>query len=65
MTGEEAKRALVDRCPIMYNDIVYLYVDEIIYRRNKNGGIDVYLRIADKCGHSMTQAPLKDVKIKE
>ena len=61
MTNSEAKEALKNRTPIIYNNIEYLYISAIIYRYDKNNTLVVSAELADKCKHSVTIAQLKDV----
>lgn len=65
MTGEEAKRALLEQHPIVNNGIEYLYVSAIIYRRDKNKRIAITLELMDKSGHSVTYAPIESVEKRE
>ena len=61
MTNSEAKEALKNRTPVIYNNIEYLYISAIIYRYDKNNTLVVSAELADKCKHSVTIAQLKDV----
>ena len=61
MTNAEAKEALKNRTPVIYNDIEYLYISAIIYRYDKNNNLVISAELADKCTHSVTIAQLKDV----
>lgn len=64
MTSEEAKRALLERCPVVSDGIEYLYVDEVIYKLDKQGKLTVILQMLDKCGHSVSRAPMSFVELK-
>ena len=61
MTNSEAKEALKNRTPVIYNNIEYLYISAIIYRYDKNQNLVISAELADKCKHSVTIAQLKDV----
>ena len=61
MTNSEAKEALKNRTPVIYNNIEYLYISAIIYRYDKNNNLVISAELADKCKHSVTIAQLKDV----
>ena len=61
MTNSEAKEALKNRTPVVYNNIEYLYISAIIYRYDKNNNLVISAELADKCKHSVTIAQLKDV----
>ena len=61
MTNTEAKEALKNRTPVVYNNIEYLYISAIIYRYDKNNNLVIFAELADKCKHSVTIAQLKDV----
>ena len=58
MTGEELKRALVNRKPVIFKQVngdrlEYAYISGIIYRM-KNGKLDVSAELMDKNFHSVT-----------
>ncbi len=61
MTNSEAKEALKNRTPVIYNNIEYLYISAIIYRYDENNNLVISAELADKCKHSVTIAQLKDV----
>ena len=61
MTNSEAKEALKNRTPVIYNNIEYLYISAIIYRYDKNLNLVISAELTDKCKHSVTIAQLKDV----
>jgi hypothetical protein len=61
MTNSEAKEALENRTPVIYNNIEYLYISAIIYRYDKNNNLVISAELVDKCKHSVTIAQLKDV----
>ena len=61
MTNSEAKEALKNRTPVIYNNIEYLYISAIIYRYDKNNNLVISAELADKCKYSVTIAQLKDV----
>ena len=61
MTNSEAKEALKNRTPVIYNNIEYLYISAIIYRYDDNRNLVISAELADKCKHSVTIAQLKDV----
>ena len=61
MTNSEAKDALKNRTPVIFNNTEYLYISAIIYRYDKNNNLVISAELADKCKHSVTIAQLKDV----
>ena len=61
MTNSEAKEALKNRTPVIFNNTEYLYISAIIYRYDKNKNLVISAELADKCKHSVTIAQLKDV----
>ena len=66
MTNDEAKEAFLTETPIIHKDeyrhinIRYSHISAIIYRRIK-GRVCVSVELADRCGHSFTIAPVKDI----
>lgn len=62
MTNEEAKQALFDRVPVIWNGIEYTRVTAIIYRLDLDGKLIVSAELEDKCGHSVTVARIKDIQ---
>ena len=61
MTNSEAKEALKNRTPVIYNNVEYLYISAIIYRYDHNLNLIIFAELTDKCKHSVTIAQLKDV----
>ena len=61
MTNEEAKKALKNRTPVVFNDTEYLYISAIIYRYDKNRNLVISAELTDKNKRSVTIAQLKDV----
>ena len=61
MTNAEAKEALINRTPVMFNNTEYLYISAIIYRYDKNRNLIISAELTDKCKRSVTIAQLKDV----
>ena len=61
MTNAEAKEALINRTPVIYNDIEYLYISAIIYRYDRNKNLLISAELTDKTQRSVTIAQLKDV----
>ena len=61
MTNAEAKEALINRTPVMFNNTEYLYISAIIYRYDKNQNLVISAELTDKCKRSVTIAQLKDV----
>ena len=61
MTNAEAKEALINRTPVIYNDIEYLYISAIIYRYDRNNNLLISAELTDKTRRSVTIAQLKDV----
>ncbi len=63
MTNDEAKRALMRECPVIYKDIVYKCVSGIIYRKSKKGRVVLSLELTDKtAARSVTIAAANQVK---
>lgn len=63
MTGTEAQEALRRKCPVKYNGIEYLYIDELRYRLNRDGVITGYAVMIDKNKNSEMVAPFRDVEV--
>ena len=61
MTNSEAKEALINRTPVMFNNTEYLYISAIIYRYDDNRNLVISAELTDKCKRSVTIAQLKDV----
>lgn len=61
MTNAEAKEALINRTPVMFNNTEYLYISAIIYRYDNNRNLVISAELTDKCKRSVTIAQLKDV----
>lgn len=61
MTNSEAKEALVNRTPVIFNNTEYLYISAIIYRYDDNRNLVISAELTDKCKRSVTIAQLKDV----
>ncbi len=61
MTNSEAKEALINRTPVMFNNTEYLYISAIIYRYDDNRNLIISAELTDKCKRSVTIAQLKDV----
>ena len=61
MTNTEAKEALKNRTPVIYNNIEYLYISAIIYRYDKNHNLVISAELTDKNKRSVIIAQLKDV----
>ena len=61
MTNLEAKEALINRTPVMFNNTEYLYISAIIYRYDDNRNLVISAELTDKCKRSVTIAQLKDV----
>ena len=61
MTNEEAKLALKNRTPVVFNNTEYLYISAIIYRYDKNHNLVISAELTDKSKRSVTIAQLKDV----
>lgn len=48
--------------PVEYKGIKYRCISAIIYRKGQHETkTDITLELSDKCGHSVTIAPAKDV----
>ena len=61
MTNEEAKTALFNRTPVVYNGIEFLYISAIIYRYDANFKLIISAELQDKSRNSVTIAKIKDV----
>lgn len=61
MTNEEAKAALFNRTPVIYNGAEYLYISAIIYRYDQNFNLVISAELRDKSKNSVTIAKIKDV----
>ena len=61
MTNEEAKLALIQRTPVIFNNIEYSYISAILYRYDKNDNLIISVELTDKNKRSVTIAQLKDV----
>ncbi len=61
MTNSEAKEALINRTPVVFNNIEYSYISAIIYRYDDNRNLVISAELTDKCKRSVTIAQLKDV----
>lgn len=61
MTNNEAKIALKNHTPVVFNGIEYLYISAIIYRYDKNKNLVISAELTDKNTRSVTIAQLKDV----
>lgn len=62
MTNEEIKDALYAETPVEFNGIIYRRISAIIYRKGQNIKTNITVELLDKCEHSVTIAPAKDVK---
>ena len=63
MTNSEAKDALFNRTPVMYNGIVYSHVKQIIYWIDDNGQFRISLTLVDQNQNSRNQARVEDVSL--
>jgi hypothetical protein len=61
MTNADAKEALKNSTPVIYNNIEYLYISGIIYRYDKNHNLVISAELTDKNKRSVIIAQLKDV----
>ena len=61
MTNAEAKEALKNRTPVIFNNTEYSYISAIIYRYDKNRNLVISAELTDKNKRSVTIAQLKDV----
>lgn len=61
MTNAEAKEALKNRTPVIYNNTEYSYISAIIYRYDKNHNLVISAELTDKNKHSVIIVQLKDV----
>lgn len=61
MTNDEAKKALFERTPVIFNGLDYAYISAIIYRYDTKGNLLVSAELLDKNGRSVTIAQVKDV----
>ncbi len=65
MTADEAKKAYYAETPVIHSGIEYERISALIYRKPKGGAPYIQLELLDKCGHSVTIAPLERTSIKE
>jgi hypothetical protein len=63
MTAEEIKDALMKKYPVCAGGITYKCVTAVIYRE-QDGKITVSGELLDRCGHSVTVVPLKNIEKK-
>lgn len=61
MTNSEAKDALLQRIPVIFNGNRYEYISAIIYRYDSNYNLLVSAELTDKNKRSITIARVKDV----
>ena len=61
MTNTEGKNALLNRTPVIFNNIEYLYITKIIYQYDENNNLFISAELLDKSRRSVTIARLKDV----
>lgn len=52
---------MLGKSPVVHNGLKYSRISAIIYRPTDDGSIRVIAELHDKCGHSVTYAPVKDV----
>ena len=67
MTGEEAKKAMLESLPVVFNHpglgtITYTNIYAIRYMKGKKG-VAVFLELLDKNKNSITVAPMKEVEL--
>lgn len=65
MTNEEAKQALMDKAPVVFQGVEYVRIMALIYRLDKYGKINVSGELLDKCMHSVIIAEVKNIELKE
>ena len=65
MTGEEAKKAFLNRSPVIYGGAEYTHIKEMVYSINRQNEVVVSVVLADKNRISYIRANIKDVKVKE
>lgn len=63
MTAEEVKDALLKKYPVIASGIEYKCVNAVIYRE-RDKRIVVSAELLDRCGHSVTIVPLKNIEKK-
>lgn len=61
VTNEEIKEAMYAQTPVEYKGIKYRCISAIIYRPGEETKTNITVELLDKCGHSVTIAPAKDV----
>lgn len=61
MSNEEAKQALLNRTPVMYNGIEYLRVLELVYWIDESDNFHISATLLDKNRHSSVRPEIKDV----
>lgn len=63
MTNEQAKQAFLDHSPVIFNNIIYTRIKQIIYWLDDYDNLHISLQLADKNGNSFITANIKDVTI--
>ena len=63
MTNEQAKQAFLDHSPVIFSNIIYTRIKQIIYWLDDYDNLHISLQLADKNGNSYTTANIKDVTI--
>ena len=64
MTGEEAKKALYNRLPIVWRECEYQRITAIIYRLDDRNNLIVSAEMRDQNNNSLTVARIEEIKIK-
>jgi len=64
MTPQETIRAFEDGVPVTYNDIAYLKINAIIYRK-ENSRITAHAELLDKNRRSVLIVPVRMIKREE
>ncbi len=62
MTAHEIGRVMEQKIPVKHKGIIYSYIRGRLMRIEKGRRV-FYAELMDKCGHSVTIARAKDVKL--
>lgn len=65
MEAEEAKRAFIDRVPVVFEGARYEYINALRYCRNELGQIMVAAELYDKSGNCVVIARLREIEVAE
>lgn len=63
MTNAEAKQALINRTPVMYDGIKYHRIKELVYWVDDNDTFHISATLLDKNRNSSVRPEIKDVTL--